>query len=298
MEIRNQILKTICWFDLFDRPVSDKEINKYLIKQKSNLKNLRRVLRKMIGKEVSRKGFYYCLKGREKLFEIFKERRKISEKKWKKAKRVSVLLRVLPFIKAAAVTQNLAINNSKSKSDIDFFIITSKNKLWTTRGILNLKLDALRLRNQKKDTPICPNFLISSNRLGLEDLKVDEEDIYLAFWLNSLKPIFGRKYFEKILKENRWTKRIMPNIKTRKINNLKFNWLYFIIQKTFEIVFFVPSVLLENQLMKAQIKKIESFAKNKKGKSLFLDKNTAKIHYEDKRLDYLNKWERLVKSRT
>lgn len=294
MEIRKRIYETICWFDLFDRPLLGMEVYKYLFKNDSDLKNVRKNLRKMIGTDLSRKGNLYCLKGREEIFDIFKKRQVFSKKKWRRAKFVGMLLRKVPFVRGVAVSQSLAIDNAKEKSDIDLFIITAKNKLWTSRALVNLMLDTFRLRSLKSKAPICPSFLIVRDSLDLGGAALKPKDIYLAYWVASLRPLFGKEIFKEFLRENKWIRQYFLKVKELDNSPIKLNWFLFIAQKMLEVIFW-PLSLFENRLRELQIKKIKKYARKTKNQMLELDKEMAKIHYNDKRSFYLEEWQRKIK---
>jgi hypothetical protein len=295
MEIRKRIYETICLFDLFDRPLSDLEVHRYLIELKIDIKLVRKNLRRMIGKDLSRKGNFYCLRGQEELFDIYKKRKAVSKMKWRKAKFVGMVLRKMPYIKGVAVSQNLALDNAKETSDIDLFIITAKGKLWTARLFVNLILDLFRLRNSKSKTPICPNFLISKDSLSLEKVTINSKDIDLARIVVSMRPLFGAELFSRFLKENKWARFMFPNAKELVSTKIKINELLWLAQKILEVIFW-PLSLFEKKLMKAQIKKLETIAKKSKNPMLMLNEKMAKMHYIDMREHYFKEWQKRVKS--
>lgn len=295
MEIRKRIYEAICLFDLLDRPLSDLEVRRYLIEAKTDIKLVRKNLRRMIGKNLSRKGNLYAIKGREEIFDIYKKHKVVSKKKWRKAKFVGMMLRKMPYVRGVAVSQNLALDNAKETSDIDLFIITAKGKLWTARLFINLMLDLSRLRNPKSKTPICPNFLVSRNSLNLEKVTISPKDIDLARIVVSMRPLFGEELFIRFLKENKWARFIFPNVKELTPNKIKLNLFLWLAQKILEVIFW-PLSLFEKKLMRAQIKKLEIIAKKSKNPMLVLNEEMAKMHYIDMREHYLKEWQRRVKS--
>ncbi|NTU70097.1 hypothetical protein HGB13_04785, partial [bacterium] len=141
LDIRYTILQTIIWFDLFDKAVTLNELCNFIFKEKKEKKDILRALRKMVGKQLGRKGDVYFIKGREHLIDIRKERLKISEIKYKNVKKYLRILKALPFVRGIAITQNLAIDNAKKTSDVDLLIITSKNKIFIARFCVNIFLD-------------------------------------------------------------------------------------------------------------------------------------------------------------
>ena len=79
------------------------------------------------------------------------------------------ILSYLPFIKSIAVVNSLAFFNCDKKSDIDFLIITERNKIWTARALSSVLMHILGLRRYGKKVAkrICLSFYISEEKLDL-----------------------------------------------------------------------------------------------------------------------------------
>jgi len=101
------------------------------------------------------------------------------------------------------------MNAAHKDSDIDLFIITKKNRLWTTRIFATLLLTLLWKRKtaKKHSGQFCLSFFISEEELSLEEIAL-RNDIYLSYWLQTLIPIINRDtIFEKFIEENQtWCK--------------------------------------------------------------------------------------------
>ncbi len=297
MDIRQAILKTLCFFDLFDYPLTLKEIHFYLWQNSSNLEKVRNNIRKMIGKEISRKGEFYFLKGRKGIVKTRRERETISKKKWKKAKRIIILLRIVPFIKGVAITQSLAIGNTKENSDADLLIIASPGKIWIVRAFVNLILDIFRKRNPKNKNRICPSFFLTSKNLNIKEVSLKPLDIYLAYWVKTIKPIFGSHFFYEFDAHNLWAYNFLPNAEPEFRNQVLINPIFWLKQKLLELLLWPFSKRLEKLLKDKQLKIIE---KNKKklvkSPSIITTEQMIKIHYNDKRKFYLNEWQKKIES--
>ncbi|MCX6743503.1 MAG: hypothetical protein NT116_04670, partial [Candidatus Parcubacteria bacterium] len=150
------ILNTIIYFDLFDYPLTGQEIWQYLYTEGMQGGNFRlleiedclknsEMMQKLVTAE---RGFYF-LKGREEIINIRLQRYNIAAKKYKLALRVIRLFKLLPFIKLVAVCNSLAFSNAKEESDIDFFIIVTKGRLWSVRLVLICLITILGLRPPK-----------------------------------------------------------------------------------------------------------------------------------------------------
>jgi len=96
------------------------------------------------------------------------------------------------------------MNAAHENSDIDLFIITQKNRLWTARIFTTFLLTVLWKRKtaKKHAGQFCLSFFISEVELSLEKIAL-ENDIYLSYWLHTVIPIVNREaVFEKFIEEN------------------------------------------------------------------------------------------------
>lgn len=135
---------------------------------------------------------------------------RIAQAKYKKAVKISRLLCLIPGLKMIAICNSLSFNQAKSDSDIDLFIITAKNRIWTVRFFSLLLLKLLRLRpafNKTGDSKdkICLSFFISEDNLDLEKYKICVQDDYLSFWIQQLKPLYiENNTYKKFVQLNKW----------------------------------------------------------------------------------------------
>jgi hypothetical protein len=93
------------------------------------------------------------------------------------------------------------MNAAHKDSDIDLFIITKNNRIWTTRICFTLILTLLgqRKTTKKHAGKFCLSFFITENYLNLENIAI-KNDIYLKYWIESLVPIINKNNaFEKFI---------------------------------------------------------------------------------------------------
>ena len=152
---------------------------------------------------------------------------RLAQSKYKKALRISRLLRYIPGVKMIAVCNSLSYNRAALHSDIDLFIITAKGSIWTARFFSLLVLKLLRLRprlEQPSQDKVCLSFFISESNLNLEKYKICVQDSYLAFWIKQLKPLYiENNLYKKFVQANQWAPRLLgydtafyiPNYKRR-----------------------------------------------------------------------------------
>lgn len=261
-QLRKAIFRTVAFFDMFNYPLTAFEIWKYLgVKcelgevveflnqlHSSSLPACADRLCKERGQnedsdtpqplsrgELQQKNGFYFLKGREEIIETRMRRYNYTDEKFKRALWVSRIFKYIPWIKGIAIGNIIGAHNLKKEGDIDFFIITQKNRIWITRFycVLIAKLLGLRPKPGKIKDKICLSFFISEDNLNLERLMLNScyseqseesrdpsakpqddkgKDVYFIHWLAGLIPIYNEKeIFEKFFQANNWIKEYLPN---------------------------------------------------------------------------------------
>lgn len=210
---KKAILRTLTYADIFDYPLKENEIYRFLIsKSQMSSSRFQEELLALPPGIFQKDGFYF-LKGRERIVSLRKKRERWSREKLKIAKRVAGWLKLIPSIKMVAVTGALAMENSDEEDDIDLFIITSANRLWLNRGLVVtfLRLAGLYRRPGKIKNKICPNMLLDESHLRIPK---KEQDLFSAHEVCQLKLLWDRdETYQKFVKENQWVKRFLPNWK-------------------------------------------------------------------------------------
>ena len=195
------ILKTLLYSDFFDYPLKEEEIFKYLITDKKIDKiQVHKVLKQFKIAVESNKNFYF-LSGRKSLVKKRINREKISLQKFKKAKKIIKILSLIPTIRLIGISGTLSMRNSEKHDDIDIFVITQENFVWTTRFLLIIFLVLLgvyRTRNSKNySDKICLNMMLDEGSMKLE------KNLYIAHEISQLVPVFEKdNTYKKFLLEN------------------------------------------------------------------------------------------------
>jgi len=114
------------------------------------------------------------------------------------------LLIRFPYVRGIAISGSLSKNFADDDSDIDLFVITTKNRLWIARTIMHCfkKLTFLF----KKEHYFCMNYYIDE-----QDLLIHEKNIYTATEIATLMPLHGETAFEQFFSSNGWTRDYLPN---------------------------------------------------------------------------------------
>src|SRR3989344_3371847 len=248
--LQDAILKTLCYADIFEYPLTDEELHRYLIaSHKISAPDGKTVLEKLhsqglIGEE---QGLYF-LRGRASLVAKRIRRRVIAGKSLTIARRVGNWLKRIPTISMVAVTGALAMENTEESDDIDLMIITQRNRLWLTPGIAILLISLIAKRRKpemtsslhavgKSNRPIagrpepgsklrslrrtsekgkwrrsvCLNLFLDETSLRLPEKR---RNLYSAHEVVQALPLWSRNETrEKFLRENAWILDFLPNTK-------------------------------------------------------------------------------------
>jgi len=155
----------------------------------------------------------------------------------KKIERIQFYLKLLSFfpqIKLVGLSGTVAMMNAKENDDIDLFIITARNRLWTGRlialllaKIMRIKRPRitnyeLRIKERTKDK-VCLNLFFEEKKMEVPDYKKTE---YVAHEILQMKPLINkRNVYQRFLKANKWIYKVYPNAINPefRIQNLELN---------------------------------------------------------------------------
>jgi len=257
--MENEVLKTIRYFSFFDYPPTFEEVYTFLGKKATKkkvekvLKNLER--QKKIKKlknlnNVTRYTLYVTHKDTVGEYSIKKSKVKSQKSKvWKynqkylfsqeklqnwRFRAYVKILSFFPQIKLVGLSGSISMINAKKGDDIDLFIITAKNRLFTGRflAIILAKILSIHRSYNKRYTlhvtcytnTVCLNLFFDESDLVVPEFKRSE---YVAHEVLQMKPIVNKdNIYKRFLKANSWVFKIFPNAQTvlkLKIENLKFN---------------------------------------------------------------------------
>lgn len=197
------VLKTISYFSIFNYPITFEEIFNF-----SDVQEKDKIKAELIYLE--RKGIvynyhgYYSDKKDENLLNRRIKGNKYANEIMPKARKVAKLIANFPYIESVCISGSLSKGYFEDKSDIDFFIITKKNKLWLARTLLILYKKVFLLNSKKF---FCVNYFMSSGYL-----KVDEKNRFTATEIATLIPMYGESAFINFIEENKWVYNFFPNL--------------------------------------------------------------------------------------
>lgn len=205
---KNAILKTLAYSSVFKYPLTFHQLSTYLISKNneqdydsfvSELNDLVRTRR------VKVKDRRYILP--ETKYIDAKKRKRETDTLIERNLRVFKILKTIPWIKFIGITGSTAAGNTTKDSDIDVLIVTSKNRLWITRGFI-----AVILRDILKNyvyKGVDPNIYLDETSLKWPE---EKQNIYIANDLIRIIPMVDKNYtYFKFLRANKWALEYFPN---------------------------------------------------------------------------------------
>lgn len=202
--LRRAIVQAVVYGDIFDYPLTAREIYRYLVEVRAPLAAIDLALHdgSLVPRHLSAHDGYYTLPGREAIIATRQRRAEVAATLWPRAQRYGRLIARLPFVRMVAVTGALAMDNVEPAADIDYLIVTEPGRLWLCRAIVILLVRAAALRG---DT-ICPNYFLSERALVL-----NERNLFAAHELAHMVPLAGVAIYTRMRSLNSWTERFLPN---------------------------------------------------------------------------------------
>jgi hypothetical protein len=202
--LADAIIETVAYADIFDYPLTLPEIHRYLIDRPASRETVQAALDQdpTLAERLSRTDAYFALAGRQSIVAIRRQREVLAERFWLRARRYGRMISSLPFVRMVAVTGELAMDNVRDESDIDFFIVTEHRRLWLCRLFV---LGIVRAAARFGDT-VCPNYLLSERALA-----ITERDLYSAHEVVQMVPLSGIDTYAQFRQVNKWVYEFLPN---------------------------------------------------------------------------------------
>jgi hypothetical protein len=202
--LERSVLQTVAYSDVFDYPLTADEIHRYLIGYPATRAEIASVLNggSLVPRALSRLDGYYTLPGREDIVGTRKRRQQESTRLWIRAMHYGRIIGSLPFVRMVAITGELAMDNIAPKSDIDYFVVTERGRVWLCRL---LAIGVVRYGQPLGDV-VCPNYLLADSALELHD-----RNLYTAHEVAQMVPLCGFETYGRFRSLNQWIDDYLPN---------------------------------------------------------------------------------------
>jgi hypothetical protein len=202
------IIKVIAYYDVFNYPVTKKEILENLFDSvtESTLENsISNLIQKKIIK--TQDDFYFAQHFDTKFINQRIEANQLAQIMLPLARKYSARISKFPFIKGVFISGGLSKNYFHQQSDIDYFIITTKNRLWLCRTIF---IFYYKLLSIKKKEFFCLNYFISE-----ADLTIPDRNQFVATEIATLMPMVNYDLYVQFLQTNNWYTSYFPQMPIR-----------------------------------------------------------------------------------
>ena len=126
------------------------------------------------------------------------ERTQHAERMWPAAMAASRILAGLPFVRGVMLTGGLSKQSAEPGGDADFLLLVEPGCVWSTKSALQI---VRRVLPEDVRRFFCTNYLLS-----VDDLPLDDRDVFTAFELATAIPLSGVACSD-FLRANRWVDR-------------------------------------------------------------------------------------------
>ncbi|MDP1623013.1 MAG: hypothetical protein Q8M08_11825 [Bacteroidales bacterium] len=109
-----------------------------------------------------------------------------------------------PFVDSVAISGSLSKYYAGENDDIDYFIITARNRMWIARSLLHLFKKLTFIPGYQHY--FCMNYFIDDENMAMED-----KNIYTAIELATLIPVYNPEKIARLKLRNSWLREYLPN---------------------------------------------------------------------------------------
>lgn len=199
------VVRVLAYYALFKYPLRSDEIYLFLPEGGISRYEFERGLAELVdeGRVKRSQGLYYLPEHDSDIVERRLQMEEEGRKMWRIARLVASLMRLVPFVRGVFISGQLCRYIADRDSDIDYFIVTSPDRLWIVRTIFVMIRRTLLFNSRKY---FCTNYYVTT-----ENMEIKERNAYVACEVASLKPIYNRDLFETFLRQNQWITEHYPN---------------------------------------------------------------------------------------
>ncbi|MBX2873072.1 MAG: hypothetical protein KTR30_13250 [Saprospiraceae bacterium] len=203
-QLKQEIVKTILYFDIFSFPLKEEEIFQFC-----QIPTQRPIIQQTLAElvtegQLQQTGDHYAVRESKRLSSLRQKKFQLSTKLMTKAHRNAALISQFPFVRGVAISGSLSKYAADEAADIDFFIITAPDRLWICRSFLHLFKKLTFLVRRQHD--FCMNYFLDQEELELKD-----KNLYTAFESISIIPVYGKASFKAFFTHNHWAREFFPN---------------------------------------------------------------------------------------
>ncbi len=206
------VLKVICYYDVFNHPLTAAEIAKN-ISIKISPYFLYATLSELIDMGLLRayNEYYFLYTKQNSIVAQRLEKETRAKEFMHKSVFFTKIISVFPFVEGLCISGSLSKGVMEPDGDIDYFIITKPQRLWLCRSFLILFKKIFLFNSHKY---FCVNYFVDINNLTIPD-----ENLFTATEISSLLPVINYDLYKQFITSNTWIENHLPNMPLRQKNN-------------------------------------------------------------------------------
>ncbi len=191
----------MAYADVFDQALRPAEVHRYL-ERAATADQTAAAIERLSARRLVQSGGLVCLAGRSHLLGLRAEREAVSLASWRRLERVLPVLSRLPWVRLAAVTGTLAMDNCGPEADVDLMVVSAAGRLWLCRLLIVQWVRWAR----RHGVELCPNYLLAEPALAMGD-----QSLYTARELAQMVPLVGFATYHRLREANPWAAALLPN---------------------------------------------------------------------------------------
>lgn len=198
------VFQTICYFDIFNFPLTRNEIRKYCPQEidKTELEDILTELT-VLKKIKQAESFYFLADKSESIITRRAQQEKYLRSKMNKIKRYAKLVSKFPFVEAVFISGSVSKGVLSKQGDVDYFIVAKSRRVWLCRTLLILYKKIFLLNSKKY---FCVNYFIDE-----ENLRVPDNNLFVATEIKTLLPVTDNLVSQRFFSANEWAATMFPN---------------------------------------------------------------------------------------
>jgi hypothetical protein len=197
------IARSVLYAALFDYPLTLAQLRQTLIESAHTATEILSTYARSGALQAAiefREGFFFP-RGRADLIAERRRREAASRIFLQRHRTLLRLIAAMPYVRMVALSGSIAHLNLDGDGDLDLFIVTRGEHVWsvTVAAIVLAKL-------MRKRRTLCANFVLADSALSL-----GQGDLFTASQIVHLKPIVGGGMFREFVAANPFVARFYPN---------------------------------------------------------------------------------------
>lgn len=197
------VLQSVIYASLFDYPLTLPQLEASLVEIRADAQTIASWWRssELLRSAIEHRDGWYFPAGRGDLIETRARREVVSRELLERDRRLLSWICRMPFVRMVALSGSLAHLNAEGSADLDLFVITAPQRVWS---VTVATLVIARVMGWRKR--MCLNYVISERAL-----RVEPADLFSANQIIHLRPIVGYNVFERFVKANGFVREFYPN---------------------------------------------------------------------------------------